>query len=184
MNTGIRAAALPAVLTATMLLTMIAAGGCSDDSTPATSPGDLGLQEISVEAPDFTLETMDGQQITLSSLRGTPVLINFWALSCPPCLHEMPFLNAAAAKYDGQAIVMAIAIRDSGSSVRDYFEDTQVSMIVPLDLDSRAAGSYSVGFTPTTFLIDSQGIVRYVKVGPFDNESEVIASIELVLPEA
>ncbi len=184
MNTGIRAAALPAVLTASILLVMLAAGGCSDDSAPATSPEDLGLQEVEVEAPDFTLETMGGGQVTLSALRGPPVLINFWALKCPPCLHEMPFLDAAAAKYDGQAIVMAIDIRDSGSSVRDYFEDTQMSMIVPLDVDGRAAGSYSVGFTPTTFLIDSQGIVRYVKVGPFANESEVITSIELVLPEA
>lgn len=184
MNTGIRAAALPAVLTATILLVMLAAGGCSDDSAPTTSPEDLGLQAIEVEAPDFTLETMDGGQVTLSALRGTPVLINFWALKCPPCLHELPFLEAAAARYDGQAIVMAIDIGDSGSSVRGFFDDAQLSMIVPLDVAGRAAGSYSVGFTPTTFLIDSQGIVRYVKVGPFADESQVIASIELVLPEA
>ncbi len=184
MNTGIRAAALPAVLTASILLVMLAAGGCSDDSAPATSPEDLGLQAIEVEAPDFTLETMDGGQVTLSALRGTPILINFWALKCTPCLHEMPFLDAAAAMYDGEAIVMAISIRDSGSSVRDFFDDAQLSMIVPLDVNAQAASSYSVGFTPTTFLIDSQGIVRYVKVGPFANESQVIASIELVLPEA
>ena len=184
MNTGIRAAALPAVLTASILLVMLAAGGCSDDSAPATSAGDLGLQEIEVEAPDFTLETMDGGQVTLSALRGTPVLINFWALKCSSCLEELPFLDSAAAKYDGQAIVMAIDIRDSGSSVREFFDDAQLSMIVPLDVNAQAASSYSVGFTPTTFLIDSQGIVRYVKVGPFANESQVIASIELVLPEA
>lgn len=186
MNTGIRAAALPAVVTATILFALLAAGGCSDGSAPApgTSPEELELQEIAVEAPDFTLETMDGRQITLSALRGTPVLLNFWALNCPPCRDEMPYLDAAAAKYDGQAIVMAIDIRDSGSSVRDFFEDAQLSMIVPLDLDGRTASSYSVGFTPTTFLIDSDGIVRYVKVGPFANESQVIASIEMVLPEA
>lgn len=184
MNTGIRAAALPAVLTGTILLAMLAAGGCSDDSAPATSPEDLGLQEISVEAPDFTLETMDGGQVTLSALKGTPVLINFWALKCPPCLEEMPFLDAAAARYDGEAIVMAIDIRDTASSVQEYFEDTQLTMIVPLDMNAQAASLYSVGFTPTTFLVDSQGIVRYVKVGSFANESQVIAAIELVLPEA
>ena len=184
MNTGIRAAALPAVVTATMLLVTLAAGGCSDGSTPATSPEDLGLQEIAVEAPDFTLETMEDEQVTLSSLRGTPVLLNFWALKCPPCRDEMPFLDAAAAKYNGQAIVMAIDIGDSASSVQDYFGDAQLSMIVPLDVAGQAAGSYSVGFTPTTFLIDSQGIVRYVKVGPFANANEVITAMELIVPEA
>ena len=184
MNTGIRATTLPAVLAAAILLVMLAAGGCSDDSAPATSPEELGLQEISVEAPDFTLDTMDGGQVTLSALRGTPVLINFWGLKCPPCLHEMPFLDAAAARYGGQVVILAIDIGDSGSSVREYFGDAQLSMTVPLDVQGRAASSYSVGFTPTTFLIDSQGIVRYVKVGPFANESQVIAAIELVLPEA
>jgi len=184
MNTGIRAAALPAVVTATMLLVTLAAGGCSDGSTPATSPEDLGLQEIAVEAPDFTLETMEDEQVTLSSLRGTPVLLNFWALKCPPCRDEMPFLDAAAAKYNGQAIVMAIDIGDSASSVQDYFGDAQLSMIVPLDVQGLAASSYSVGFTPTTFLIDSQGIVRYVKVGPFANANEVITAMELIVPEA
>ena len=186
MNTGIRAAALPAVVTAAMLFAMLAAGGCSNDSAPApaTSPEDMGLQEVSVEAPDFTLETLDGGQITLSALRGTPILLNYWQLNCPPCREEMPFLDAAAAKYDGQAIVMAIDIGDSVSSVREYFDNAELSMIVPMDVQGLAASSYSVGFTPTTFLIDSQGIVRYVKVGPFANESQIIASIELVLPEA
>jgi thiol-disulfide isomerase/thioredoxin len=184
MNTGLRTATLPAVLAATMLLVMLAAGGCSHGSAPATSPEDLGLQEIAVEAPDFTLETMKGEQVTLSALRGTPVLLNFWALKCPPCREEMPFLDAAAANYAGQAIVLAIDIGDSPSSVQGYFGDAQLSMIVPLDVAGYAASSYSVGFTPTTFLIDSQGIVRYVKVGPFAGANEVITAMELIVPEA
>ena len=186
MNTGIRAAALPAVVTVAMLFAMIAAAGCSDDSTPtpAASPEEIGLQEVEVEAPDFTLETMDGEQVTLSALRGTPILLNYWQLNCPPCREEMPFLDAAAAHYAGQIIVMAIDIGDSEASVREYFDGAQLSMIVPLDLAGQAAGRYSVGFTPTTFLIDSQGIVRYVKVGPFTDASQVIASIELIVPEA
>jgi peroxiredoxin len=57
-------------------------------------------------------------------------------------------------------------------------------MIVPLDVAGYAASSYSVGFTPTTFLIDSQGIVRYVKVGPFAGANEVITAMELIVPEA
>jgi thiol-disulfide isomerase/thioredoxin len=113
MNTGLRTATLPAVLAATMLLVMLAAGGCSHGSAPATSPEDLGLQEIAVEAPDFTLETMKGEQVTLSALRGTPVLLNFWALKCPPCREEMPLLDAAAANYAGQAIVLATSAMPS-----------------------------------------------------------------------
>ena len=148
------------------------------------SAEDLGFQQIEVEAPDFSLETLDGGQVSLSGMKGTPVLINFWALKCPPCREEMPFLDAAAAQYSGQVVVMAIDIGDSQQSVADYFGDATLSMMVPLDIQGIAAANYSVGYTPTTFLIDADGIVRYVKVGPFANVEQVSAAIELVLQGA
>jgi len=158
--------------------------GCSNDAPSSMSPEDLGFQEVEVPAPDFTLDTLDGAQVSLSAMKGTPVLINFWALKCPPCREEMPFLDAAAAQYNGQIVVMAIDIGDSQQGVADYFGDATLSMVVPLDMQGLAAANYSVGYTPTTFLVDADGVVRYVKVGPFANVEQVSAAIELVLPGA
>ena len=79
---------------------------------------------------------------------------------------------------------MAIDIGDSQQSVADYFGDATLSMTVPLDIQGIAAANYSVGYTPTTFLVDADGVVRYVKVGPFANVEQVSAAIELVLQGA
>ncbi len=158
--------------------------GCSNSSPSSMSPDDLGFQEVEVEAPDFTLETLAGGPVSLSSFKGTPVLLNFWALNCPPCREEMPFLDAAAAQYSGRLALMAIDIGDSRQNVEDYFGDATLSMIVPMDPQGMAAASYSIGYTPTTFLIDGEGIVRYVKVGPFANVEQVSAAIELILQGA
>ncbi|MBN1855765.1 MAG: TlpA family protein disulfide reductase [Dehalococcoidia bacterium] len=182
MKKTMHTAVLAAVLTTALLMTLVFAAGCSEGESAATeyTPEELGLQEISVAAPDFSLGTLDGGQITLSSLWGTPVLLNFWQLNCPPCKEEMPYLEALATEYKGRAYILAIDLGDSEDSVRDYFGDGQRDLIVPLDTMGQAGGTYSVGFTPTTFLIDADGIVRYVKVGPFANEEQVSAAMRLV----
>jgi cytochrome c biogenesis protein CcmG, thiol:disulfide interchange protein DsbE len=169
--------------TALMLLlaaAMLAATGCSKDEPPTlpTSPEDIGLQEVQVRAPDFTLPTLGGGEMTLSSLQGQIVLLNFWQIDCPPCKEEMPLLDAAGKAYSGIAAVVALDIRDSEAKVQQYFGDATLNMLIPLDLDARVAAEYSIGFTPTTFLIDSEGVIRYAKVGSFASYSEVAAAIE------
>ena len=181
----IRRTAFMAVLMAlSIVISLGALAGCSDSGPASMSAEDLGFQEIQVPAPDFTLETLSGESMTLSNFAGTPVLLNFWALNCPPCREEMPFLDASAAQYEGQIVIMAIDIGDSQQSVADYFDGATLSMMVPLDMEGIAAANYSVGYTPTTFLVDADGVVRYVKVGPFANVEQVSAAIALVLQGA
>ena len=172
------------LLVLTICAGLMAVGCSSQEAEPEDyTPEDLGLQEIEpVNAPDFTIDTVDGGSITLSSLRGTPVLLNFWQIDCPPCLEEMPYLNTVATQYAGEAFVMAANIGDSPQSVQEFFGDNTINMIVPVDPNGYVASQYSVGFTPTTFLIDADGVARYVKVGPFASMAQVVASIELILP--
>jgi len=172
-----------ALVLSMLALTVLALGGCSngDDNPPApTSPEDIGLQELQepVEAPDFTLPTMGGGQLTLSDLRGKLVLLNFWQLDCPPCKEEMPLLDAAGKAYKGTAEVVVLDIGDSESSILEYFDNATLNMHVPYDGNGRVAAAYSIGFTPTTFLIDTKGMVHYVKVGPFNNYGEIAAALE------
>ncbi|MBN1152859.1 MAG: redoxin domain-containing protein [Dehalococcoidia bacterium] len=169
------------VLLPLLAVMLTAVAGCSggEETPPApTSAEEIGLQEVAIEAPDFTLPTMGGGQLKLSDLRGQIVLLNFWQLDCPPCKDEMPLLDAAGKAYKGTAHIVALDIGDSESSIAQYFDDATLNMAVPYDRDGRTAAMYSIGFTPTTFLIDKEGIIRYVKVGSFASYGEVVAAIE------
>ena len=182
MQTPSRSSVLRTALMPILLAVALAAiAGCSEDNNnpqPPTSPEQMGLQEVLVRAPDFVLPTMGGGQLRLSDLQGQIVLLNFWQLDCPPCKEEMPLLDAAGKTYAGSAHVVVLDIGDSESSIQNYFGDATLHMFVPYDRDGSVAALYSIGFTPTTFLIDTEGVVRYVKVGPFANYGEVIAAIE------
>jgi len=93
-----------------------------DPSTANLSPEELGLIAPDIEAPDFTLPTLAGEEITLSELvKETPVVLNFWAIRCPPCKEELPYLNAAAGEYAGQVSFVLINIEDRASEVQDFF---------------------------------------------------------------
>lgn len=158
--------------------------GCSDGASDSPSSAeDLGLIDIEEEtaAPDFTLPTMTGAEITLSELYGTPVVLNFWAVKCPPCTAELPFFDTAATQYAGKATIIAVNVLESTSKVEQFFGDSEVHFIVALDGSGQVTSSYGIRFTPTTFFVDSQGLVRYAKVGPFANEEELHASIDKLL---
>lgn len=159
--------------------------GCSSPSppSPSSSPEELGLivVEGEVEAPDFTLPTMTGAEITLSELQGTPVVLNFWAIGCPPCRQELPYFDVVAKEYADKVTVVAVNIGESVSEVKGFFGGSEVSFIVALDKNAQMTSSYATGYIPTTFLVDSQGIVCYAKVGAFASEEQLQASLDLIL---
>ena len=156
------------------------AAGCSS-SNSSSSPEELGLVTVEVEAPDFTLPTMTGPEVTLSELQGTPVVLNCWAIRCPPCKEELPYFDVAAEKYTGKVIILTVNIEDSVSQVKEFFHGNEVNFIVALDKNNQVASSYATGYIPNTFFIDSQGVVRYAKVGQFTDEEELQASIDELL---
>jgi len=147
----------------------------------ASSPEELGLIPVDIVAPDFTLPTMRGTEITLSELQGTPVVLNFWAIRCPPCREELPYFDTVARQNADKTTIVAVNLEDSTSQVRQFFGDNEVSFIVALDKNAQMTSSYATGYIPTTFFIDSQGIIRYIKVGAFADEKQLQASIDKLL---
>lgn len=148
---------------------------------PTQTPEELGLAAQDIAGPVFTLPTLEGGEVSLSDFKGTPVVLNFWAIRCPPCKRELPYLNAAAGKYAGQVPFILINTEDSANKVKDFFGDTTLNFTVAIDENWQATSGYQTGYIPNTFLIDANGIVRYLKLGEFASEEQVLASVNLLL---
>ncbi len=145
----------------------------------ATSCTSIGPQ-VGKQAPDFTLATMAGTEITLSELRGTPVVLNFWAIYCPACRHDLGYFDQVAEQSAGEIAIITVNIGDPRSQVEQFFGDYKLHFTVALDTDAQVSYKYNVYAIPITFFIDSNGIIRNLKVGAFANEMELWAGIETI----
>ncbi|MBU1747067.1 MAG: redoxin domain-containing protein, partial [Chloroflexi bacterium] len=136
-------------------------------------------------APDFTLQTVDGQSVTLSDLRGTHVvLIDFWATWCGPCRQELPHVQDLYDTYrDRGLMVLGLDLRESATQVQGFLAVNGYTFPMLLDRDGAVAQQYGVRGIPTSVVIDSQGIIRKVQVGySAGAESELASVIESLLP--
>jgi thiol-disulfide isomerase/thioredoxin len=120
-------------------------------------------------APDFLWLQPSGDSTRLTALRGTPVVLNFWATWCGPCRSEMPRLEQAARDNPGVAFY-EIDLNEDGGKVRGFFDSLEIEHLVPLvDVGSSVARAYGLGQgVPTSFFIDGGGIVRAVALGAMD----------------
>jgi len=144
---------------------------------------------LSQKAPDFTLPTMTGASITLSELEGTPVVLNFWATTCPACRMELPYFEAVAQESEGEIKVIAIDVGQSAATVQSFlqsfFGDYELTMIVALDNNGEVFVNYcqednSRYYIPFTLFVDSEGIVQYIKIGAFTSEEELWEALDSV----
>ncbi len=166
------AIALGAVLVVGWLLIR---AGDSREVIPAMEANPHG-QEIPEHAPAFSLPDRDGVAHTLDELAGRPVLINFWATWCPPCLDEMPALQRMiAALGDTDLAVVAISLDESWEPVGPVLEQTGFGegALLLLDPDRAVAQSYGTFKVPETYLIARDGRIlhRYQGAKAWDSEA-------------
>jgi thiol-disulfide isomerase/thioredoxin len=119
------------------------------------------------------LTDLDGNPITLSSLRGRPVWINFWASWCPPCQAETPVLtDVYDAHRDDDLALVAISVQETtADDVRAYVERYQLPYTVGFDVTSAVFHTYRAYVLPTQIFIDRDGIVRNVTLGQLSREA-------------
>lgn len=154
-----RSVAWAAVLgTAALLLAAAAWGLVHPQGSPA--PGLVGRP-----APALVVRAFDGQTLSLESLRGRPVVLNFWASWCAPCRQEDRSLQQSAREHSEVAF-LGVAIRDSSSAARAYAEETRH----PYPLGEAAGDIAPFGVTgpPETFFITPSGLVAARFAGPVD----------------
>ena len=151
---------------------------CSSPS-PAQSP------QVGKLAPDFELPGLDGQAVSLSGLRGKPVLINFWASWCEPCRFEMPFIQEIYEGWTGKTpslVILTINLGESPSRVERFMERYGLSFPVLLDTSQNVALEYNIRGIPTTFFIDKDGIIQDIKIGAFLNRTEIEMRLSKIIP--
>jgi thiol-disulfide isomerase/thioredoxin/cytoskeletal protein RodZ len=150
----------------------------SPDATFATPPP--AGTAIGNAAPDFTLDCADGSKVTLSSLKGSKVIVNFWHTNCAPCREEMPVLQELHAKYPNLPLLVihGTALGPINvNAVGSYISQTGFTFTVPLDPTGQVSGLYSIQSIPTTFFLDSTGIIRKMQVGSFSGLSQMEAML-------
>lgn len=149
-------------------------------------PGDKGpfvLRE-GTPAPNVKLTDLKGKNWDLSNLRGSVVIVNFWATWCPPCKEEMPSLNRLYNRYKNRDDfeVLAILYQDQPESARDYAMAGGFDFPILLDPSSLTAGAYGLTGVPETYIIGKNGVLVKKFIGPvnFDDQN-LIAFMDQLL---
>lgn len=158
----------------------------------ATFPG--GVSERGIQAPqegffapDFTLETLNGGTVTLSALRGRPVLVNLWASWCRPCQYEMPAMQRIYEKYkDTGFTILAVntIYQDNPTDVAAFVQKYGLSFPILLDKDGTVSNHYQLLALPSSFFIDRDGLIQEIILGGPMAEALLQTRVEKLLEEA
>ncbi|UOQ94728.1 redoxin domain-containing protein [Halobacillus shinanisalinarum] len=142
----------------------------NDKENKTTSEAAVGLN-IGDIAPDFQLQTLEGENVKLSDYRGQRVMVNFWATWCPPCRAEMPDMEKFYQNKD--VVVLAVNLTQTESNlqqVKDFVNEFTLTFPILLDKESKVATNYEIRPIPSSFMIDSNGIIQYKALGALNYE--------------
>ncbi|MCU1808188.1 thiol-disulfide oxidoreductase ResA [Cytobacillus firmus] len=136
----------------------------------------LTKDKVSIEegtaAPDFSLETLNGEQIRLSDLKGKGVFLNFWGTWCKPCEKEMPYMENQYKQYKEKGVeILAINIDESDLAVSTFVKKHNLTFPILMDRGSVVTELYNIGPIPTTILIDKDGNVVKTLTGTLTEEN-------------
>ena len=169
---------------ASVLVSGLVVTGCS--STPAPDQGTQSAVEGTQPgnlAPNFQLPNLDGETVSLSDLRGKPVMLNFWATWCPPCRAELPYIQQI---YEEQStrgfVVLTVNLGESPSKVKEFVQSYGLSFPVLLDTKQGTAQKYNIGGIPTTFFIDKNGIIQVKITGAFPDKAAIENKLGKIIP--
>lgn len=134
-------------------------------------------------APDFTVYDSNGNQITLSSFRGRPVVLNFWASWCPPCRSEMPHFNKVYQSMNEEVEFLLVnltdGVRETQAKASNFVQSAAFSFPIYFDLDFDAAYTYNFSSIPFTIFIDADGYIINTYVGSL-SEHQLINFINMI----
>lgn len=147
--------------------------GGEDITATEDIPGsDLSQVQEGKAAPDFELTTLDGETMKLSDYQGKKIILNFWATWCPPCKAEMPHMQNFYEKHKEDGIeVVAVNLTniDNGQEdIEKFAKDYGLTFSIPLDEDGMIGPQYQAFTIPTSYILDTKGVITKKIVGPMD----------------
>ncbi|TCS79303.1 TlpA family protein disulfide reductase [Pectinatus cerevisiiphilus] len=152
-----------------------------DDNT-LSRQGDVGTAK-KMPAPDFTVVDSAGKQVKLSSLRGKPIVLNFWASWCPPCKKEMPEFDNVYKQEGKDVLFMMVDLVDGQRETQEkgsaYIKEQGFSFPVYFDIKREGMDKYGIAAIPSTFFIDRDGYIVTSAQGAID-ASALRKGIEMI----
>ena len=147
--------------------------------------GGFQLLENGTTAPFFSLPSLAGETVSLSDFERGPVILNFWTTTCPACFEELPVLADLEHEFGADGLsVVTICLGSPAEEVRQALQRANVDLLVLVDEDAETVQPYQVSGTPTTYLIDGQGVIVMSNAGYGTGvESRLRAGIERALEE-
>jgi cytochrome c biogenesis protein CcmG/thiol:disulfide interchange protein DsbE len=145
------------------------------------------MVEVGSVIPDFDLAYYEGYeyqgkpQMKLSDFRGKVVVLNIWASWCKPCEQEAPDLEEAWQFYKdgGEVVFVGVAYVDTAAGSKQYLQKFDITFPNAPDLQSKISSTFNLKMgVPETYIIDREGLLRHVKIGPFASANEIKAVIE------
>ena len=126
-------------------------------------------QSVGEQAPEFTLNDFEGTPVSLTDLRGKVVMLNFWSAACPPCREKMPTLQRIYEDLQARGFtILAINVNDRPQDALKYLTDNGYTFPALRDADLSVARMYAVTGIPKTLMLDRNGMIRDVRLGPTD----------------
>ena len=137
------------ILLVLLVISTMHLNGCNDDSPKSTPTLNIGEA-----APNFELENISGETVSLKNLSGKIVLLDFWATWCTPCVVVMPILEDLQKEFPENLVVLGINFQESKEAILAFLEDKDLSVKSLMDPEALIARDYQVDALPTQILID------------------------------
>lgn len=163
------AAALTIATIVLLALALLSPAGTRPDSSasglsPAAKIGHL--------APGVTLTGPNGKPVSISSLRGKVVILNFWYIACDGCRAELPALEQVYQAHSAEGLsILGVNPVDSAKDMQTFASASGLTYPVSVDVSQHAVVAYNVTKTPSSYVIDRHGVIRYISVGPLDHDT-------------
>ena len=130
--------------------------------------------KVGEKAPDFTLQTLEGETVKLSDYRGKKVFLNYWATWCPPCREEMPEMQRFHEAYEDEVVILAVngtGSEKSREDVKKFVAENDFTFPILMDKELEINQIYQILSIPTTYFIGTDGVIQEPRiVGPMTFE--------------